>query len=167
LAFCTKCGAELPEGALYCVKCGTPVHPVAVTPPLPPHAHEKSEKAEKEEKAEKHEKDTTSGALVGGLILIALGATFFASQYGYLGPSRWWALFIVLLGAIVMVQDLYYIGRGRKRGAGVIGGLVLMAIGYSLYVDVRSLWPLILIAIGVGIIANAILARSRSPSPGP
>ena len=25
MSFCTKCGAELPEGAAFCTRCGAPV----------------------------------------------------------------------------------------------------------------------------------------------
>lgn len=29
MPYCRKCGAEIPEGAAYCQRCGTPVEPVA------------------------------------------------------------------------------------------------------------------------------------------
>ena len=108
------------------------------------------------------------GALVGGLVLIFLGVLSYLSYYTtYLNQTRWWALFIVALGVVLIAQDLYYAAKGARRGGGIIGGLILVAVGVSLYADISNWWPLILIAIGVGVIAAAILARSRSPAPRP
>ncbi len=107
------------------------------------------------------------GALIGGVLLIFLGVASYLSHYGYFGSGRWWALLLVALGIVLIAQDLYYIVKGARRGAGIIGGLILASIGYALYADISYWWPLILVAIGVGIIALAILDRSRSPAPRP
>lgn len=74
---------------------------------------------------------------------------------------------MVALGIILIVSDLYYITKGARRGGGIIGGLILITIGYALYADISYWWPLILVAIGVGIIALAVLDRLRSPAPRP
>lgn len=134
-------------------------------PPTYGREYYRHEKHEKEEKREKHEKGTLSGAFTGGVILIVLGMAFYLSQLGYISATRWWAWFVVALGAVIIVQDLYYIGKGRRRGGGIIGGLVLLAVGYALATDIVTFWPLVLIAIGIGIIASAIIARSKSPVP--
>jgi hypothetical protein len=105
------------------------------------------------------------GALIGGLVLIFLGLAFYLSYYGYFRSGRWWALILVALGIIIIIDDLYYFAKGARRGAGVIGGLILMTIGYALYADISHWWPLILVAIGIGIIASAMLARARNPAP--
>jgi len=36
MAFCMKCGTQLPDGAQFCMKCGTPVGAPAGGPPPPP-----------------------------------------------------------------------------------------------------------------------------------
>ena len=36
MAFCMKCGTQLPDGAQFCMKCGTPVGSPAGGPPPPP-----------------------------------------------------------------------------------------------------------------------------------
>lgn len=36
MAFCTNCGAELPEGAKFCTECGTKITPAPENPPEPP-----------------------------------------------------------------------------------------------------------------------------------
>jgi hypothetical protein len=188
LTFCTKCGTEIPAGAMYCVKCGNPVQSTGAQQQPPPPSpswqsrrderraytrqeryekNEKGEKHEKNEKGEKHEKGGMGGALIGGVVLIFLGVASYLSYYGYFGTGRWWAFLLVGLGIVLIVQDMYYIAKGARRGGGIIGGLILVTIGYSLFSDISYWWPLILVAIGVGIIALAILDRSRSPKPKP
>jgi hypothetical protein len=184
LAFCNKCGSEIPTGAMFCVKCGNPVQATGAPqqpPPTPPswqsrrderrarrqEKYEKNEKGEKHEKGEKNEKGGMGGALIGGIVLIFFGVASYLSYYGYFGTGRWWALLLVALGVILIVADLYYLAKGARRGGGIIGGLILVTIGYALYADISYWWPLILVAIGVGIIALAILDRSRSPAPRP
>jgi len=36
MAFCMKCGAQLPDGAAFCMKCGTPLGGAGAPPPPPP-----------------------------------------------------------------------------------------------------------------------------------
>jgi cation transport ATPase len=179
--FCTKCGAEVPEGAMYCVKCGNPVQAGAPQPPPAPptwqsrrderrarkqeEKGEKNEKSEKQEKGEKHEKGAMGGALIGGLVLIFLGVASYLSFYPSFSGVRWWALVLMALGVLLIARDFYYIAKGSRRGGGIIGGLVLLTIGYALYANISNWWPLVLVAIGLGIIASAVLARSRSPAP--
>ncbi len=170
---------------MFCVKCGTPVQQGAAPPPTsaPPswqsrreerraqrrnekqEKYEKHEKAEKHEKGEKQEKGTLGGALIGGLVLIFLGVVFFLAHYFSFSASNWWALIFVVLGFFLVVNDLYYIAKGARRGAGIIGGLILLTIGYALYTNITYWWPLVLVAIGLGIIASAVLAHSGNPVP--
>ncbi len=66
------------------------------------------------------------GALIGGLVLIFLGVASYLSYYTNFNAGNWWALLLVALGAVLIVQDLYYIARGARRGGGIIGGLILV-----------------------------------------
>ena len=34
--FCSKCGANVPEGVAFCSACGQPVPSTSVVPPIPP-----------------------------------------------------------------------------------------------------------------------------------
>jgi cation transport ATPase len=128
---------------------------------------EKAEKGEKREKGEKHEKGTMAGALIAGLILIFLGVASYLSYYGRLSEGHWWAFLLFALGVFFIGRDLYYAAKGARVGGGIIGGLILTTIGYALYAGISYWWPLLLMAIGIGIIVAAILARSRSPAPRP
>ena len=178
--FCHKCGAELPAGSSFCARCGTPVAGAAEGVPGPQptpygarrYRNEKSEKQEKHEKEEKGEKSgggrrgNVIGSIVGGLILVWLGITFYLQQIGTIPPSNWWAYFIAGIGVIIILQGiLLYSMRRRPFYGPFIGGAVLLFVGLSfIYNAWGSFWPLILVVIGVAILVSA-LARSRTPRP--
>src|SRR5579862_6267959 len=135
--YCHKCGTELPPGATFCPVCGTPVYtppsgtstqqPGTTPPPssTPPpyydrHAYKewrreqrRNEKGEKNEKNEKDEKGgggAIIGPIIGGAILIWLGITFYLKQIGYL-TGNWWALFLVGVGIIIILQGVLIYSR--------------------------------------------------------
>jgi hypothetical protein len=192
--YCHKCGAELPPGATFCPVCGTPVYvppPAGSTSQPPPsstpppyydrHAYrqwrreqrrnEKGEKGEKNEKGgEKGEKGSGGraiiGPLIGGGILIWLGITFYLQQIGYVS-GNWWALFILGIGVLLVLQGLLFYGRSHRPFYGpFIGGGILIIIGLSSYYNsIDSLWPLILVVIGIAVLASAFGYRRRTPPP--
>lgn len=195
--YCHKCGTELPLGASFCPVCGTPVYapsptgPTSQPPPgtsapppftSPPYydrrayrewrrEQRRNEKGEKGEKNEKGEKGGESGGavigpLIGGAILIWLGLTFYLQQLGYLG-GNWWALFIVGIGIILILQGFLLYGRSHRPFFGpFIGGAILIIIGLSAYYNsVNNLWPLILVVIGLAVLASAFGYRRRTPPP--
>lgn len=125
---CPKCGARVKEDYDFCPKCGvalkptpTPAAPAAPAPP--PYRSEKGEKREKREKGEKvektekHEKRELSylGPLVGGLILICLGLTFYMATQLAIPPQIWVALFFVSIGIIIIVAGVYAVTTVTKR----------------------------------------------------
>jgi len=193
--FCHNCGSELPLGATFCPKCGTlvyvsppsstgapPPSSSAPSPSQPPtyydrreyrrerRRQEKNEKHEKHEKGEKGEKGGGGiiGPLIGGGILIWLGISFYLQQIGYF-TSNWWAVFIVGIGLILIVQGLLLYARNKRPNLGpFIGGSVLILIGLSfLYNSLGNIWPLILVVIGIAVLASAFTARRRTPNPVP
>lgn len=177
--FCHNCGSELTSGAAFCSKCGSPVGgAVAGAAPTPSgqprssyreYRHEKYEKQEKHEKNEKGEKGrggNVIGPIVGGLILVWLGITFYLQQIGSISSDNWWAYFILGIGAIIILQGfLMYFRRRRPIYGPFIGGAVLVLVGLSfIYNAWGNFWPFILVIIGIAILASA-LARSRTPRP--
>ncbi len=99
-------------------------------------------------------------SITGGLILILLGVLFLLSEMGRLGWSDWWAYFLVGLGGILIVEALLRATtvEGRKGAGGkVIAGIVLMVIGGSHLIGFEHWWPLILIAVGIGVIISGIV----------
>jgi hypothetical protein len=176
--FCHKCGAELPPASLFCPKCGTPVSPTVSNVP-PPQAtrsassigqrnekYEKQEKHEKNEKGEKGRGGNVIGSVVGGLILVWLGLTFYFQQVGAISSNNWWAYFILGIGLILILQGFLVYFRSRRPFYGpFIGGAVLVFLGLSfIYNAWSSFWPLIFVVIGVAVLVSA-LARSRTPRP--
>jgi hypothetical protein len=193
--FCSRCGAQLQAGVLYCPRCGTAV-PQPTTPPptgaptTPPgptpaptdwreqrrlwraerraERYEKYEKGEKQtEKGEKGRGGGFIGPIIGGSILIWLGITFYLEQIGYLPPADWWAYFIAGLGAIIIIQGLLGYARYRIPYVGsFIGGAILLVIGLAFISNfAANVWPLILVVIGVALLVSSLTARRRRPSP--
>lgn len=86
--------------------------PAPETGPRQYRRDEKSEKAEKEEKHEKGEKGEKHGygfmgPLIGGLILIFLGVSFWLELTGTLDPRYVWSFFLLLVGIAIIIAALY------------------------------------------------------------
>jgi len=126
MAYCPKCGSKVEEDMSFCPKCGAPLNvekvagATAETRPTyyrDEKTEEKSEKHEKQEKSEKHEKHEYGfmGPLIGGLILLFIGAALYLSATGY-NVAVLWALFFVLIGVLIIVGGIYgAIMAGRRH----------------------------------------------------
>lgn len=104
MGYCANCGASLKAGV-----------------PIEAHEkHEKEEKGEKHEKGEKgekHEKGETSRfwVLIGGLILVVLGATSMVTTFlGYPEQERG-AIFLVIVGALIIIFAFYGAFKASQR----------------------------------------------------
>jgi hypothetical protein len=93
---------------------------------------------------------------MGGVVLIAIGLIFLATNLGGFPLNNWWALFI-LIPAFSNFNSAYcnYKENGRleKSGRGSItGGLILslIALTFLFSWDWGVIWPLFLIIGGVG-----------------
>jgi cation transport ATPase len=125
-SYCPKCGSKVEEEMSFCPKCGAPLHVEKVasaTPETIPtyysrdeKTEEKSEKHEKHEKGEKHEKHEYSfmGSLIGGMILLFIGAALYLSATGY-HVAVLWALFFVLIGVLIIVGGIYGVIVAARR----------------------------------------------------
>jgi uncharacterized membrane protein YvbJ len=122
MSYCPKCGSKVDEEMTFCPKCGAPLKAekaVAEAKPVAYRRDEKAEKTEKDEKGEKHEKREYAfiGPLVGGLILLFVGLTF------YLGLTVHdenlmriaWAFFFVIIGIIIIVAAVYGVIMAGRR----------------------------------------------------
>ncbi|MGQ9781125.1 MAG: zinc-ribbon domain-containing protein [Nitrososphaeria archaeon] len=166
MPFCSKCGAEIPPDAVFCPKCGAQIG-VAPVPSIR-YREEKREKEEKSEKGEKHEPGEKTGPLVGGLILIWLGITFYMVQARYIVWADWWAYFLIGLGVILLIQGAIKHVTSAYRSAatrGLIAGIVILIIGLAGASGMRNWWWIIFIVIGVAIIVSGITAIKRTPKP--
>ena len=124
MPFCPKCGAEIHEEMAFCPKCGAPLKgEMAPAEAVAPERYrrEKEEKAEKAEKAEKHEKEekrerpekyekrevSAIGPLIGGLFLIFFGLVLYLQVMGYPLWEFAGALFLVIVGIIIIIAGIY------------------------------------------------------------
>lgn len=101
-------------------------------------------------------------SLTGGLILILLGVLFLLTEMGRIGWANWWAYFLVGLGGIFLLEALIrmFSAEGRKGVSGkIIAGLILAVIGGAHLIGFEEWWPLILIAVGVGVLISGFLRK--------
>jgi len=107
-------------------------------------------------------KDSPYPRLTGGLILILLGVLFFLSEMDKISYGDWWAYFLVGLGGIFilefLIRSLSTTHRSTRTGK-LIAGLVLVIIGGTHLIGFEEWWPLILIAVGAGLILSPFLKK--------
>ena len=112
------------------------------------------------------------GAVIGALVLIWLGLVMLAAQNPELlrlGPFsvtwvNWWAFFIGGVGALLILQGLLRAVTAHGRGiiGSLIWGVVLLLIGLAGVfpgMNLQPLWPLALIALGLGLLFTNLLKR--------
>lgn len=176
--FCQRCGSPLPPAAAFCPRCGAPaaLSPSGSPAPQQPptwQRHEKGEKHEKHEKREKGEKSAHGGmlgAIVGGLVLIWLGVTFFLEQNGNLPSDIWWAYFVAGVGVILVIEGAYIYSRGHMGIGPMIGGALLIFAGLSAvttdnYTIPSDLGALAIVVMGVLILVVGLTFRRRVSVP--
>ena len=104
-----------------------------------------------------------SGRLIAGIIIIAIGALFLLNSTGIAdvgGLTKWWPMIIVLLGVWRLIAQKF---------RSLFGPLLLIAIGVILQLwqldisglDFGTLWPAILIVVGIAILAGGFNRRRR------
>ena len=104
--------------------------------------------------------------IIPGLVLVTWGGLLLLRELGVLDPALramdFWPLVIIGLGLSIAV--------GRRRLGSALVGLAVMLLGAGLLaqrlgyaVGVARLWPVLLIAAGIGIIWNGVTRRSHGP----
>ena len=100
--------------------------------------------------------------LIGGALLLILGVLFALQNFGMVRAGHlgdYWPLILVWVGLTRMLAP--------RRGRHLASGLVIFLIGVFfqldrldvIWVPVRHFWPLLLIAIGFGLIADSMVGR--------
>jgi hypothetical protein len=95
------------------------------------------------------------------IVIITVGVILLMGELGIGLGFNWWAIFVAVPG-LIMLRNVYRIYQQRGKldtndfvQAGIGGLIVLMAVGWLLGASMSflwNLWPLALIAIGVGMI---------------
>jgi len=160
MPFCPKCGEEISEDDEYCPKCSyslrrRPVRSVR-------------RRNEKDEKDEKREKEDEKAAIMGGLVVVWLGLSLLLQNAGLLGWADFGGIFLLGLGLIIVFRGLWAYSQSGvlEHGFGyIVGGGFVALIGAGISFDLDEWWPVLLIAMGLVVVARALMARSESPLP--
>jgi hypothetical protein len=98
------------------------------------------------------------GPGVGGFILILMGLIFLAQNFGYPVPDSWWTIFLLIpAGGAYYAAWKTYSADGKLNGetlAALVGGITLTALAMAFLFNFSwgLLWPLVLVAVGCGIL---------------
>lgn len=104
--------------------------------------------------------NSNRSALFFGLALIVVGVLFLLNNVGLipLEVARLWPVLVIAAGVWVFGSAL-----GRRRGGGLMGGVILLTAGVMLllqnyeYVPDSALGPAMIIAAGVGLLLRGVM----------
>ena len=107
------------------------------------------------------------GVPIVGLAVVAVGLVFLGRNFGVdlPLPDRWWALFIIVPAAASLVAAARYYRVDGYLSSRVIGpatgGALMLATALILFFDLvwGTLWPVMVIIVGLGIIARGTARR--------
>ena len=146
---------------------GNPPESSAGASPPQPQSGVQSQPTEATPEPEPAPTSDKGGGVFFGVMLVVLGAVFLVSQFlpGFTAP--WWALWplIIIVAGVVQVFTPGSSGWGVERvfeGLGtMILGLVLLGnttgyISWSVWWTVVTLWPALVIALGLTILAKGL-----------
>ena len=127
-------------------------------------AEKEQEKNEKEDMTwdEKWRRDPLSAA-VWAIILIWAGLVLLADNLGLFARLEWfsaWGFILTGAGLIVLLEAVVRLlmpAYRRPVGGTLIWGAILVGIGLGNMFSAAITWPLILIAIGVGLLLRGLL----------
>lgn len=163
MTYCPKCGKEASEEDDYCTQCRAPLkNQVAYR-----RVRHRNEKDEKGEKNEKHDDEDEYGALIGGGIMVWLGALLLLQNQGVL-RGNFGGYFLMGIGVILGLRGVlaYQTPGQTDTGYGfLIGGGVVLLIGAGITYNIQDWWAFILIGFGLLIIYRGVSERGRNPIP--
>jgi len=112
-----------------------------------------------------HEDERRASGLIGGAILLSIGALFLLQNLGVVHAGRiwdYWPMLLVWTGLARLVTP----SRRRHFAAGAV--ILLLGVFFQLdrlgivWVRARDFWPALLVAAGLALIVESIWSR-RSP----
>ncbi|MHB8086309.1 MAG: hypothetical protein ACYDHZ_10825 [Dehalococcoidia bacterium] len=98
-----------------------------------------------------------------GLLLILLGILLFMASQGIVSWDKWWQLFLIGLGVILLIDVFLRYSQDKARGfpmGRIIAAIVLIVIGVVFIISAINWWPLVLVAVGVAILIGGLVRRS-------
>jgi len=109
VVYCTKCGAQNPDDAKVCSRCGASLYVVG---------EKKTEHYEPYRRMEHECCGVPGGATIFlvalGLIILLAGLIGILQQLGYLGPGvSVWPFVLIIFGVLIVIGAVYGISRRR------------------------------------------------------
>ena len=101
--------------------------------------------------------------IFGGLIVVAIGLSFFLAANNVIPWEKWWAYLLTFLGLIFVLDAVIRNLKLNERlmGSRFIAGVILLILGFSFIFSLKNWWPLILIAAGFLIIIKGIMSSKE------
>jgi len=152
MSYCPKCGNEVKEDDEYCSKCRTN---------LKSNVSYRKVNRRTNFEWKDHDEDQY-GALIGGGVIIWLGALLLLQNQGLLGGGDFGGLFLLGIGVILVLRGFiaYQQTGGYDEGFGYLaGGGILMLIGAGIAYNIRDWWAFLLIGLGLIIVGRGLTDR--------
>lgn len=125
MSYCPKCGNKVDDTMVFCPRCGASLKIESAAKAPPPPYVQRNEKAEKQEKNEKNEKNEPEkhekgqygylGWLIGGIIVIMIGAFSLLNLHYHFDTRIGWSIFLLIIGVIIIFGAIYIATQARKR----------------------------------------------------
>lgn len=101
--------------------------------------------------------------IMSGLIVLAIGISFFLAANDIIPWDKWWAYLITFFGVIFVFDAVL---RNRKLserllGSRFIAGVILLVIGFAFILSLKTWWPIILIVAGILIVIKGIMSPKQ------
>ncbi|MBN1155532.1 hypothetical protein JXB12_11500 [candidate division KSB1 bacterium] len=115
-------------------------------------------------KMSRHKQIDFIGRISFGVMIIWLGLTLFLMKIGLIYDGDWWSCLLVGLGIILLIESFIKMSDPKYKApftAKLLGGLVLVAIGSGGIYGLDRWWPLIIIAVGIGLVVTTYINRSQ------
>ena len=152
MSYCPKCGNEVKEDDEYCSKCRTN---------LKSNISYRKVNRRNNFEWKDHDEDQY-GALIGGGVVIWLGALLLLQNQGLLGGGDFGGLFLLGIGVILVLCGFiaYQQTGGYDEGFGYLaGGGIMMLIGAGIAYNIRDWWAFLLIGLGLIIVGRGLTNR--------
>lgn len=109
-----------------------------------------------------HDDQRRASGVIGGLILLSIGALFLLQNMGIVHAGRiwdYWPMLLVWTGLVRLVSP--------SQGGRFAGGAVLLVVGVFFQLDrlgivwirARDFWPGLLVVAGIALIAESFWSR--------
>ena len=174
MVYCSKCGAQVPDDAGFCPKCGAPVGTGTGNTTGTYMDKDARRQARREARAERmgwywSPEYRLMRTILAGLFIVLLGGLLMMAAWEVTPLVTWtnfWAYLLFGAGALLLVQ--YVLGFAMRGSAyhgfgALVVGILLMALGAAglsmyFYSWAKPLWPLIIVGGGLLVILVAIVA---------